>query len=365
MKNLLIELQKRNLPDIFFNFESGKRATTVEEWQKIMRPFWLNLLLKEEYGKLPPVVEPKITLKNNVIHFAGKAVWEEVTFHFEYKGKTHSVPTQLIYPKHKQNIPFVVSLNFNPEFPNKYCPVEEIIDQGLGIFGVCYNDITMDDTDFTNGLAGLFTEQERVGDATGKIVYWAYMAERMMDYLLTRSEPNKALIGVAGHSRLGKTALLAGAMDERFAFVLCNDSGCSGAALSKGRAPGGETIRDGYTLFPAWYCPNYASYMDNHEGLPFDQHCLAALVAPRLLIIGAALEDVWADNDSQFLTALAASPAWELYGVNGFIAEDRLPQVGDNFTKGKVGFFLRKGAHFFSRDDWNIYIKALKEHFNL
>ena len=83
------------------------------------------------------------------------------------------------------------------------------------------------------------------------------------------------------------------------------------------------------------------------------------------MIIGAALEDVWADNDSQFLTALAASPAWELYGVNGFIAEDRLPQVGDNFTKGMVGFFLRKGAHFFSRDDWNIYIKVLKEHFNL
>ena len=364
MKNLYNELQKRNLPDIFYNFESEQRITGLEEWKKIMRPFWIKQLCKEEYGQCPPVVEPSITTKRNVVNFAGKAIWEEVTFTFEHNGKTHSVPTQLIYPKNKQNIPFVVSLNFNPEFPNKYCPVEEIIDQDLGIFGVCYNDITMDNPDFTNGLAGLFANEERGAEDAGKIVYWAYMAQRMMDYLLTRQEVNKNLIGVAGHSRLGKTALLAGATDERFAFVLCNDSGCSGAAIARGRCEGGETIQAGYTLFPYWYCKNYANYMDNHDALPFDQHCLAALVAPRLLIVGAAIEDVWADNDSQFLTCVASSPVWELYGVEGFITEDRLPLTGDNFTKGNVGFFLRKGAHFFSREDWNIYIKALKEHFN-
>ena len=131
-----------------------------------------------------------------------------------------------------------------------------------------------------------------------------------------------------------------------------------------GRCEGGETIQAGYTLFPYWYCENYKKYMNNHDALPFDQHCLTALVAPRLLIIGAALDDVWADNDSQFLVAVASSPAWELYGVKGFISEDRLPLVKDNFTEGNVGFYLRAGAHFFSREDWNIYIKALKEHFN-
>ena len=364
MKNLYGELEKRNLPDLFYNFESKQRASTLKEWQDVMRPFWIKQLLKEEYGEFPPVITPQISIKPNRINFAGKAVWEEVTFTFEYNGKTHSVPTQLIYPKNKKDIPFVISLNFEQEFPNKYCPVEEIIDQGLGIFGVGYNNITADNPDFTNGLAGLFSKQERESSDAGKIVYWAYMAMRMMDYLLTRPEPNKQLIGVAGHSRLGKTALLAGALDQRFAFVLCNNSGCSGAALSRGRCKGGETIQDGYTLFPYWYCENYKKYMGNHDALPFDQHCLTALVAPRLLLIGGAVEDIWADNDSQFLVCLASSPVWELHGVKGFIGEDRLPVVDDNFTKGNVGFFLRGGSHFFSRDDWNVYIKALKEHFN-
>ena len=95
--------------------------------------------------------------------------------------------------------------------------------------------------------------------------------------------------------------------------------------------------------------------------MPFDQHCVLALVAPRKAYIGAALEDVWADTDSQYLNCVASTKAWNLYGKEGFIAPDRLPVCGDVFTDGEVGFHLRAGKHFYSRADWQVYVNAIKK----
>ena len=220
MKKSIIysELEKLNLPDVL-TAENGKKITTKEEWENEQRPYWLNLLLEKEYGRIPPRVQPKIETEKMYLDFAGKVVWERVTFTFESNGKTHAFPTNLIYPVGANNIPFFIYLNFRPEIPDMYLPVEEIVDNGFGFFSVCYKDVTTDDGDFTNGLAGIFQEGERTGNDTGKIGYWAYAASNMMDYLLTRPEANPNAIGVAGHSRLGKTALLTAAIDQRFAFV--------------------------------------------------------------------------------------------------------------------------------------------------
>ena len=354
------ELEKRNLPDLL-QMPNGQIIKTKEEWENIARPYWKTILLQEEYGQIPSFVSPKIERKVNPIDFAGKATWETVSFTFNKNGKMHIVPTQLIYPKNKKNSPFFIYLNFRPDIPDRYLPVEEIIDNGFGIFTVCYNDITKDNEDFTDGLAGLFQDGERTGDDTGKIVYWSYMASRMMDYLQTREEADKNAIGVAGHSRLGKTALLTGALDERFAFVCSNDSGCSGAALSREVCKGGESIRAIVERFPFWFCPNYFKYIDNADKLPFDQHCLTALIAPRCVYIGGAIEDVWADNNNQFLNCVACSPVWELYGKTGFITENKMPVCGDVYTDGEVGFHLRAGKHYHSRTDWLIYMDAVRK----
>ncbi|MBQ3572464.1 MAG: acetylxylan esterase, partial [Clostridia bacterium] len=246
-----------------------------------------------------------------------------------------------------------------------YLPIEEIIDSGFAVFSVCYNDISTDNNDFTNGIARLFTKSERKGDDSSKISYWSYMAMRMMDYLKTREEAKNSIIGIGGHSRLGKTALLTGALDERFDFVCSNNSGSSGVALSRCRCEGGEYLRIGFNWFPYWYAPNYEAYVDCAEKLPFDQHALVALVAPRLLLVGAAEKDVWADNDNQFLACVAASPAWELYGKKGLISPDKMPKVGDNLNEGNICFHLREGEHFHSRFDWNVYMQSVKKHFNI
>lgn len=354
------ELKKRNLPNVF-QMPNGQTIQTKEEWENIARPYWKEVLLKEEYGKVPPVLMPKITEETNAVDFAGKATWETVLFTFENNGKMHTVPTQLIYPKGEKCVPFFIYLNFRPDIPDRYLPVEELIDNGFGVFSVCYNDVTKDNGDFTDGLAGLFQVGKRTGDDTGKIIYWSYMASRMMDYLQTREEVNKTAIGISGHSRLGKTALVTAALDERFAFVCSNNSGCSGAALSRGRCEGGESLRVIQESFPFWFCPNYCKYADKADELPFDQHCLLSLVAPRMAYIGGAIEDVWADNDNQFLNCVASSPVWNLYGKTGLITENKLPVCGDVYTDGEVGFHLRKGKHFHSRTDWLIYMDAVKK----
>lgn len=358
------ELEKRNLPDLCVIPNQGT-IKTKEQWEKIARPYWKTILLQEEYGKPLPLLQPKISVEQKPIDFAGKATWEQVSFSFENDAKKHIVPTQLILPKHVESCPIFVYINFRPDIPDRYLPVEEILDNGFGIFTVCYQDITSDNADFSNGLAGLFYNGERKQDDAGKLLYWSYMASRMMDYLQSRKEVDKKAIGVAGHSRLGKTALLTGALDERFAFVCANDSGCSGASIARGRCNGGESISDIYNKFAYWFCPNYAKYMNNEQNMPFDQHCLISLIAPRKVYVGGAIEDIWADNDGQFLSCVAASKIWEMYGEKGFITPDRLPLREDVFTDGEVGFHLRTGKHYHSRTDWLVYMNAIKKAFNL
>ena len=355
------ELKKRALPDVL-SMPNGAKVITKEQWGQELRPYWLKLLLEKEYGKIPPRVQPKIETVTNFVDFAGKAVWETVTFTFAYNGKTHSFPTNLIYPVGAKGVPFFIYLNFRPDIPDRYLPVEEIIDNGFGIFSVCYNDITKDNEDFSDGLAGIFQEGTRKDNDTGKLCYWAYAASNMMDYLRTRDEADVNAIGISGHSRLGKTALLTAAIDQRFAFTCPNNSGCSGAAISRYASEAGEKIADIYARFPYWFCPNYQEYVNNESALPFDQHCLVAMVAPRAVYVGGALEDVWADNDNQFLSCLAASSVWKLYGSEGIITPDKLPVCGDTLTTGDVGFHLRSGKHYHSRTDWLVYMAAVKEY---
>lgn len=355
------ELQKRALPDLFV-MPNGERASTKEEWENILRSYWREILLKEEYGKLPEKLTPTVTTERMYVDFSGKATWDKVYFTFEREGKTHTVTTQLFAPADGEKHPFFIYLNFRENIPDMYLPVEELIDNGFGIFTVCYTAVTSDNGDFSSGLAGLFSTEPRKEDEAGKIVHWAYMAMQMMDYLRTRPEADPSAIGISGHSRLGKTALLTAALDERFAFVCSNNSGCSGAALTRCRCEGGESVKSIWDRFPFWFCPNFEKYSENVEAMPFDQHCLLALVAPRAAYIGGALMDVWADNDNQFLNCVAATPVWELYGKTGLVTPDKMPECGDTLTEGDVGYHLRAGKHFQSRTDWLVYMDAVKKY---
>ena len=250
-----------------------------------------------------------------------------------------------ILPKGQKNVPVFLSLNFQKEVPNKYLPVEEIIDMGFGIYAFCYEEVTADNNDFTNGLCALFEKDGKC--EFGKISLWAYFASICMDYLCTREEVDTDNVAIIGHSRLGKTALLCSALDERFKLTCVNNSGCCGTALSRGKTEKNETIGKITEVFPFWFTEGFTQYVNNEDALPFDQHMLIALVAPRALIVGCAEEDVWADNRGQQLSCALASKAWELYGKG----------MADKC----LSYYERKGTHFLSRTDWIIYMQAFSE----
>ena len=164
-----------------------------------------------------------------------------------------------------------------------------------------YNDVTRDTEDnFESGIAKMYPRRND-GTDWGKIGMWAFAASRMMDYIQTLPEIDRQRVYVAGHSRLGKTAIWCGVQDERFAGVVSNDSGCSGAAVTRGKK--GEHVVHITKNFPFWFCKNYQKYIENEENMPFDQHQLLALVAPRPLCVGSATEDEWADPQSEQMAA--------------------------------------------------------------
>ena len=329
----------------------------------LSREEMLDIVQAQLFGYLPLKPE-KISFETeeNIIpkFCAGKAVCHRVTVNTVINGKEFSFPFLATLPTDDEKHPFFVHINFRPDNPDRYMPTEELVDNGFAVLSVYYNDITSDDGDFTNGLAGvLFENGERSDTDCGKIAMWAWAAQRILDYAETL--PNKLDISrsvVCGHSRLGKTALFAGATDERFAFSYSNDSGCSGAAIARGTAPGGERIADICRNFPFWFCENYKKYCNNEENMPFDQHYLVASIAPRKVLIGSASEDKWADPLSEMLCCVASGPAFQ----KGFKYEDRPPQINDKFFDGDISYHMRKGLHYFSREDWLRLIEFVKLH---
>ena len=321
----------------------------------------LKILQEELFGYMPPKPEKiSFEVEENVIpkFCAGKAVCNKVTAKCIVNGKEFSFPFYANLPTDDEKHPFFIHVNFRDLNPDRYMPTEEIIDNGFAVFSVYYNDISSDDGDFTNGLAGiLFPDGKRNATDPGKISMWAWAAHRIMDYAQTLTD--KLLIDcgtVCGHSRLGKTALWTGATDERFKFAYSNDSGCSGASLA--RWTRGETVKEITDRFPFWFCENYNKYRDNETEMPFDQHYLIASIAPRHAVIGSASEDLWADPRSEMLSCVAASPAFE----NSFKYENRFPEINDMFFKGDIGYHMRKGLHYFSREDWNKLITYINMH---
>ncbi len=324
----------------------------------------VETLLREEYGYLPSAPQ-SLCAEIVEVHknfAAGSAMREKIMLTASGEWGEFSFPIYFTYPKSKdKKHPAFVHVNFRDHVPDMYQPTEEIIDRGYATLTFCYQDVTGDNGDFENGFAGVvYPGGVRDEHACGKIGLWAWAAMRVLDYAMTREELDHARISMTGHSRLGKTALLAGALDERFYCAFSNDSGCSGAAIARGNT--GETVAKICERFPYWFNKRYLRYAYREDEMPFDQHFLIAANYPHRVYVASAEGDAWACPQNELLACRAASAFYEKQGMVGFVDREGFVSAAGNVSHdGDIAYHCRAGAHYQSRHDWNLYIDYLEK----
>ncbi|MBQ7901331.1 MAG: hypothetical protein IJ365_05140, partial [Clostridia bacterium] len=194
-------------PDIL-KFNDGSAVTNAQEWEQRRKEI-KEILMHEEYGYMPPL--PK-TVKGLVTNSdpkcaSGHAVLESVNITFDTPKGDFTFPISFLAPNDGKKHPLIILINFRPDVYDMYFPTEEILDNGFALAVMHYNDITQDNNDLTDKLAGCF-DRPTDGTGYGKIMLWAYGASRAADYLVTRPEVDSSNMAVCGHSRLGTTALV-------------------------------------------------------------------------------------------------------------------------------------------------------------
>ncbi|WP_265592679.1 prolyl oligopeptidase family serine peptidase [Verrucomicrobium sp. BvORR034] len=354
------------LPDPLVTL-GGEKVTTKEAWEKTRRAEVLELFRKNIYGRAP--VGRPADLKFEVIDSAvdamgGKATRKQVKISWRGPGGEGALKLVLFIPNGLTkpapcfllicNRPAAANIDPTRAVKSPFWPAEEIVARGYAAAAFYNADVVPDKHDeFKSGVFKAFDTEPRTAESWGTIAAWAWGASRALDYLVTDAGIDAKRVAVVGHSRGGKTALWAGAEDERFAMVVSNDSGSTGAALARGKT--GEKIRDINRGFPHWFNGNYKTFADREEELPVDQHMLAALIAPRLLYIASATEDDWAHPKNEFLSGVHASPVYGLYGLEGLTGK-AFPNPDAPVQGGSIGYHLRTGKHNLTEYDWGCFM---------
>ncbi len=370
---------QRPLPSIL-TMDDGSACDTVEKWA-IRRKEILDLFSKEVFGILPPAPKKEdviFTLKfqdSGAIN--GQATYSRVGVCVMTPKGPYCFDFDLYVPNIQKKAPCIVMLQFSLHCIYSTFPIEQIIENGFATAMVYNGDIMQDRNDFAQGLGSGFIRKSaefdnlaadtyaanylRGEEQSGMIGIWAYGAMRIMDYLYTLDTIDRRRIAIAGHSRLGKTALWTAANDERYTLAFISGSGNTGASLSKYKTDKNEHIGQITEIFPHWFAKSYLKYAGQEEHMPFDQHMLLAALAPRAFYVCSGSEDTWAGPDTEYLCCVAAQPAYELLGEKGFIHPDRLPQAGDVFGEGSCGYSMHKGGHFLGRFEWQNVMDFMKK----
>ena len=380
-----------DLPDPLTAF-AGKKVTSKEEWLSTRRPELKALFQHYVYGDYPKV-KPKVSgviLFEDKEAFGGKATLREVAL--TMADQAPPVHVLLAVPNGAAGpVPVFVGLNFpgnhaltdHPKVrvptawvrskdawakdnravadgrgksPDAY-PLDLAAGRGYAVATAFYGEVVPDDPKVRGGLSDLLMPADCCADGgtpTGAIMAWAWGMHRIVDYVSTLPEIDPKRVAVVGHSRLGKTALVATAFDDRIAVGIPHQAGAGGSGPSRAHNPKAETVAKVATAFRHWFGPNYVKFGDDPTRLPLDQNCLVAACAPRPVLFTAATGDQWANPPGQFDVLKAASPAYQLLGVEG-LAADAAPVEG-KLIDSRLGYWMRPGKHEMNRADWATYL---------
>lgn len=391
---------QRGLPDALV-LQNGTKVTTPEQWRGQRRPELVGLFQRGMYGHLPPKPAQFTTVAERVVtdYFDGAATKSEVTLKY---GPPDCPPIHLllITPNAVKPAPVFLCMNFhgnqavlkdpgialttswlNGTIHKEGVVSNRMTDAGRGVeaeawmvertikrgyaFATFHNaDVEPDRTNATEGTRALFPNYD-----WGAVAAWAWGFHRCVDYLVTNPAIDPQKIAAFGHSRNGKATLLAAALDERIALAIPHQAGCGGTAPNRdwiGAEAAGitgkvEVIARINKSFPHWFNGEFKKFVDCPDRLPFDQHELVALCAPRRVLFSTAAGDIWSNPPGQFEILKAASLVYKFLGA-GRLEAEKMPEPGRPSLGGTLGFYHRDGKHATTADDWAVFLDFADKH---
>lgn len=334
------------LPDLFAPTEGGPdaRVATRAAWFE-RAAAWRRTIVDVLYGGLPPApaaLEVETLSESRVRHFVGEPWLWSLRVRALGGARPFAFCAKLLMPASNARGPVVVYgdggwLNL------PYDVMQRVLDAGAALAWFDRTEIVADAGATPDALpsrsGGLY--EVHPDEGFGALAAWAWGYHRLIDALVLRADVDPARIAVSGFSRGGKTALLAGATDERIAVVHDHASGAGGAAPFRSVGEGGETI-DVVRRFPAWFGPKVRTYVDRVAELPFDQHALLASIAPRSVLLTYAVDDRWSNPEGMVQSAWAAQEVYRFLGRPDGLA-----------------FHLRPGGHAHTPGDWSRLLEFL------
>jgi hypothetical protein len=379
---------QKEMPDLLTMFD-GTKIKSVAEWEQKRKPELQMLFQHYMYGYLPPPpmrVVAKMGYENKKA-FAGKATLQEVIISIGPEGAP-PIRLLLVIPNGRKGpAPCFVGMNFcgnhalvdDPKIslPDAWMydrypgvvknratdegrgkqkdvwAIEQTIDRGYAVATFYNGDIDTDRKDVREGIRPFLAAKghKPTPHDAGTIAVWAWGVQRAVDYLVSVPGVDPKRIISVGHSRLGKTAIVAAAFDPRIALAIPHQAGCGGTAPNRGTV--GESVKQINTNFPHWFNDAFKDFNGRPERLPFDQHGLVALCAPRPVLFTNAVEDTWANPAGQFDVLKAAAAVYKLYGVEG-VGSESMPEPG-KLLDSRLGYFIRAGKHSMTPEDWKIF----------
>jgi hypothetical protein len=385
------------LPDVLLS-PDGVAVRDKAEWTRERRPELKRLFTHYMYGPIPPApARMRFHQRGEYPDFlGGKATLKLIEIHCGPETNAPVIDLLVVVPNSRRApAPVFLAMNFagnhatikdrrvplsqswiydnSPGTTNNRAtdaargiqatnwPLETIIDRGYALATFYSGDIDPDRKEASGGVYAWLSQGDPARNRPedrGSIAAWAWGFQRCVDYLVKDKAIDAARIAAVGHSRNGKTALLAAAFDERIAMAFPHQAGCGGTAPSRGKV--GESVKAINDRFPHWFNGQFKAFNDTPERLPFDQHCLMALCAPRPVLVSAATEDQWSNPAGQFEMTVAAAPVYRLFGYEG-TRPTVAPSVGE-LVGDRLGYYLRPGKHSMTAGDWAVFLTFADRH---
>ncbi len=350
----------------------GRRVDTPDLWWKVRRPELLEEFASQIYGRIPSRT-PAVTWRADA---PAKASDGSVTTHWTglidnraYPRATPQIDLSLTLPPGRRGpVPVIVVIDGGFHFPGYHpppgpTPRDLVLARGWAYAVFTTEPLQQDSgAGLRAGIIGLVNcGAARKPDDWGVLAAWSWGLSRSADLLQRLPAIDGHALGLEGHSRWGKAALLAAALDSRWTAVYSSCSGECGAKLH--RHDVGESVDN--VCGPSeyhWMAGNFLKYAGHWDRLPVDQHELIALVAPRALLVTGGTEDQWSDPVGEFQACVAASPVYRLLGFKG-LDTDTMPAPDAGLMSGDLAFRLHRGGHT-DLPDWPAFLKFAARHFS-